>query len=86
MISKRDRLEELLVLQATQSLSANERAELEALLASEGSPSIELFDRAAAAIHVALMRPRQTLPATLRARLERQAASHFAQRDTSPSD
>lgn len=78
MISRADRLEELLVLRATQPLSPTEHAELEALLKTELASDTEIFDRVAAAIHVAAMRSRQSLPASLRARLERQAAKHLA--------
>ncbi len=86
MTSKTDRLEELLVLRATQPLSSAERAELELLLSSELAADAEVFDRVAAAVHVAAMQSRQTLPARLRARLERQAARHFAKRNSNSSN
>ena len=78
--TKNDRLEELLVLRATQPLSPIEYAELEALRQSEYGPGAEVFDRAAAAIHVAAMGmgKRLSLPDALRARLERQALDHFS--------
>lgn len=80
MVSKTDRLEELLVLRATQPLSPAERAELDALLRTELSSDTEIFDRVAAAIHVAAIRTRRTLPAALRTRLEKQASSYFSGR------
>ncbi len=86
MISKSDRLEELLVLRATQPLSSSERAELEALLKTELDSDTEIFDRAASAVHVAALRVRRTLPAALRARLERQAARHLADRNSDAAD
>lgn len=78
MISKADRLEELLVLRATQPLSSAERSELAALLQTEIAADSDIFDRVAAAIHIAAMRSRHTLPAALRTRLERQASDHFS--------
>lgn len=78
MASRADRLEELLVLRATQPLLPAERAELEALLDIDAAADRESFDRAAAAIHVAAMASRPALPGSLRARLEEQAARHFA--------
>lgn len=86
MVSKSDRLDELLALRATQPLSAAERRELEALLATDVASDNEIFDRAAAAIHVAALRTRHTLPAALRARLEEQAANHFTRRDPDAAD
>ena len=86
MISKADRLEELLVLRATQPLSSSDHAELTSLLETELASDSKIFDRAAAAIHVAAMRARRTLPASLRARLEQQAAGHFAGRHSDATD
>ncbi len=86
MISRADRLEELLVLRATQPLSSSEDAELGALLKTELAADTEIFDRAAAAIHVAAMRARGTLPPALRALLEQQAATHLAGRNSDTAD
>ena len=86
MISRADKLEELLVLRATQPLSTTEHAELETLLNTELASDSEIFDRVAAAIHVAAMRSQHTLPAPLRARLEQQAARHLAGRDSDTAD
>lgn len=91
MTSKADRLEELLVLRATQPLSSAERAELEALLETEVASDTGIFDRVAAAIHVAAIRvapirTRHTLPTALRARLEQQALRHLAGRNSDGED
>ncbi len=58
------RAQDLLVQQATEGLSADERAELERL----GADDIEDLDRAAAAVAVAIT-PRESMPASLAARL-----------------
>jgi hypothetical protein len=85
-VSKVDRLEELLVLRATQPLSSAEHAELDALLETEVASDAEKFDRVAAAVHVAAIRTRHPLPAALRARLERQALSHLAGHKSDATD
>ena len=86
MVSKHARLEELLILRATQPLSAAERTELEALLATDLGSDTGIFDRAAAAVHVAALRARHSLPTALRARLEQQAARHFSSADNDLPD
>lgn len=76
-----DRLDELLAQRAIEGLDAEAERELEALLATTRSVDAGAFDRAAAAVHLAALAPRETLPASLRARLERAALAVMNERD-----
>jgi hypothetical protein len=68
-----DRLDELLLARATQGLDAAEEQELERLLAADGDVDAGAYERAAAAVCLAVLGGRGELPAALRARLERGA-------------
>lgn len=68
------RLEELLVARATQGLDAAETAELERLLAADPDVDAGGYDRAAAAICLAVLGGSR-MPGHLQARLERQLAA-----------
>ena len=69
------RLDELLALEATQGLTPAEATELDALLASFPGEDPDGFERAAAAVHLALSGPLEPLPAHLAERLELAAAA-----------
>jgi hypothetical protein len=71
---RRDRLEELLVLEATQELSPAEATELDALLGAFPDTDPDALGRAAAAVHLALSPPPDALPAELAEKLRRTAA------------
>lgn len=68
----RERLDELLLARATEGLDAGEQHELAQLLAAEGDGDDGAYERAAAAVCLAVLR-REQLPSALRARLERGA-------------
>jgi hypothetical protein len=73
MASAQDRLDDLLLARATQGLDAAEEQELERLLAAEHDVDAGAYERAAAAVCLAVLGGRGELPAALRARLERGA-------------
>jgi hypothetical protein len=68
------RLDDLLLARATQGLDAAETQELERLLAAEPEADDGVYERAAAAVCLAVVGGRGALPSNLRARLERSAA------------
>ena len=67
------RLDELLLLRATQRLSEAEQAELDGLLAARGGDASDVYERTAAAVHIGALRARARMPSALRARIEQQA-------------
>jgi hypothetical protein len=77
MAFARRRLDDLLLARATEGLDAAEEQELEQLLAVERGVDAGGYERAAAAVCLAVLGGRGELPAGLRARLER-AASDLA--------
>lgn len=74
------RLEALLIRRATEALSEVERAELQALLASDPDRDAEIFERVAAAIHLSRLGMGGCLPPGLRQRIEQQGMRHLAER------
>lgn len=68
------RLDDLLLARATEGLSAADTLELERLLAAEPLVDAGVYERAAAAVCLAVFGARSALPSGLKARLERQAA------------
>jgi hypothetical protein len=74
MASARERLDELLLARATEGLDAGEEQELARLLAAERNVDAGGYERAAAAVCLAVLGGRGRLPAALRARLEREAS------------
>jgi hypothetical protein len=68
------RLDDLLLVHATEGLSAADTLELERLLAAEPHVDAGAYERAAAAVCLAVFGARGALPSGLRARLEQQAA------------
>lgn len=75
----RKRLDELLVARATEGLDAAEERELDRLLAAEGDADAAGYERAAAAVCLAVLGAGAELPPALRARLERGARDFAAQ-------
>lgn len=73
------RLDDLLLARATEGLDAAEAQELERLLAAERAVDTDRYDRAAAAVCIAMFGGRTALPSGVRARLERTAAALGAQ-------
>ena len=69
----RQRLDDLLLARATEGLDAAEEQELARLLAAEHDVDAGAYERAAAAVCLAVLGGRGALPAALRARLERSA-------------
>lgn len=61
----RARLEELLGIEATQKLTRAEEAELDALLVAFSDQDPDAFERAAAAVHLALLGPTEEMPNAL---------------------
>ena len=72
-----DNLIELLVDRATEGLSTSRHDELSDLLRDHPDFDPEVFERAAAAVHLAAMPRIESLPDTLRKTLRRAAAEHF---------
>jgi hypothetical protein len=70
----RQRLDDLLLTRATQGLDAGEAQELERLLAAAAEVDEGSYERAAAAVCLAVLGGRSGLPSSVRARLERSAA------------
>lgn len=70
----RKRLDDLLLARATEGLNAADTLELESLLAAEPRVDAGAYERAAAAVCLAVFGARSALPGGLRARLEQQAA------------
>jgi hypothetical protein len=66
----RERLDELLLTRATEGLGATEAQELARLLAAERNVDETAYERAAAAICLAVLGGRREVPPALRARLE----------------
>ena len=71
-----DRLDDLLILSATQVLTPAEELELSQLLLAAHPDDPDATARAAAAIHLALSGPPEPLPAHVAAKLHRAAAAH----------
>jgi hypothetical protein len=71
--SASQRLDELLLLRATEGLDAADERELERLLAEERGVDAGGYERAAAAVCLAVLGGGGAMPPALRARLERQA-------------
>jgi hypothetical protein len=71
--AERKRLDELLLARATEGLDAAEEQELARLLTMERDVDAGAYERAAAAVCLAVLGGRGELPAALRARLERGA-------------
>ena len=71
--AERKRLDELLLARATEGLDAAEEQELARLLTAESNVDAGAYERAAAAVCLAVLGGRGELPAALRARLERGA-------------
>lgn len=72
------RLDDLLLSDATDRLSAAERAELDALLAEHQSVDRHAYERAAAVFFLAVCaEPMQQIPDTVRTMLKRKAAQTF---------
>lgn len=70
MTARRDRLDALLVDEATGSLSESERIELDQLLAEHSDVDRYAFERAAAAVFLAAAAPQdEPMPARLSAKL-----------------
>ena len=74
-----DRLEELLVLRATQALDDETRRELDQLLTAQMDLTGEEFDRAAAAVDLLSMQEFEPMPASVRHSVELDAARYFAE-------
>jgi hypothetical protein len=68
------RLDDLLLARATEGLDAAEAQELGRLLAAERDVDTDRYDRAAAAVCLAVLGRGCALPSGVRARLERTAA------------
>ena len=68
------RVEELLAFRAVEGLAETEDRELQGLLAETPQLDDGGFEKAAAAIHLAMLGPEETMPAEVRDRLEREAA------------
>jgi hypothetical protein len=74
-----DRLDELLVARATEGLTVVEERELEQLLASQPEVDRNGYERAAAAVCLAVLGAPAVMPRGLRERLARSAESFAAQ-------
>ena len=74
----RERLDELLLARAIEGLDAAEEQELERLLAAERDVDASAYERAAAAVCLAVLGRRAELPPALRARLEGSASAFAA--------
>jgi hypothetical protein len=79
-----ERLDELLVVRATEGLDVAEANELEQLLAELPDVDSESFERAAAAVYLAAFRAPSRMPDSLRRGLARAAESLIAQRPRPP--
>jgi DNA-binding transcriptional regulator YbjK len=77
----RQRLDDLLFAQATEGVSEAEARELEQLLAAHPKVDAHSYERAAAAVTLALLGSARALPDRLRERLERSAAAERVARD-----
>jgi anti-sigma factor RsiW len=75
------RLDDLLFAQATEGISETEAHELEELLAAHPEVDARGYERAAAAVSLALLGTRGSLPSRLRERLERSAAAQGIARE-----
>jgi hypothetical protein len=75
------RLDDLLFAQATEGISEAEARELEGLLAAHPKVDAQSYERAAAAVSLALLGTRRSLPSRLRERLERSAAAERLSRE-----
>ena len=71
--AERKRLDELLLARATEGLDAAEEQEVARLLTTQSNVDAGAYERAAAAVCLAVLGGRGELPAALRARLERGA-------------
>jgi hypothetical protein len=70
-----ERLDDLLLARATQGLDAAETQELARLLAAQPDADDGSYERAAAAVCLAVLGGESALPGSLRERLERSAAA-----------
>ena len=77
MALSNDNLIELLVDRATEGLSKSEQDQLDELLRGHPEVDPETFERAAAAVHLAVVPPTERLPDHLRSALEEDAAKFF---------
>ena len=77
MVSKSDRLDDLLATDAIEGLTASQEHELKELLVARPDVDDEAMDRAAAAVHLAAIEPNATLPRGLREKLDRDADRYF---------
>jgi hypothetical protein len=73
------RLDELLLARATEGLSRAGTRELERLLAAHPEADADAYERAAAAVTLAVLGTGGSLPSGLRAQLERRAAELAAE-------
>jgi hypothetical protein len=78
MHADRERMETLLIARATHGLHPTEATELDALLAAHPEHDVAGYERAAAAIALAALAPREALPERVRLALERRAAEFVA--------
>ena len=74
----RQRLDDLLLAHATEGLNAADALELERLLAAEPRVDAGAYERAAAAVCLAVFGRQNAMPGSLRTRLERHAAEFAA--------
>jgi hypothetical protein len=72
-----DRLNDLLTQRATEAPAETEQSELDELLRGRPDVDADAFDRAAAAVHLAVLPRGEFLPAALRKTLEDDAARYF---------
>lgn len=84
MVLQSDKLIELLVTRSVEGLTDDEERDLEWLLSRHPDADAAAFDRAAAAVHLTAIDPRERLPEGLRAALERDAAGYFGLADRGP--
>lgn len=77
MTERSRRLDELLALRAIEGLDERAQAELEAALDAAPAADAEALDRAAAAVHLAMLTGTEAMPAALRAKLDDDAARLF---------
>ena len=77
MIAELKAIEDLQIKRATEGLTDHERHALERLIRSAAVRDSDVFERAAAAIHVGRIGARVQLPKKLRRRLEQQAIEYF---------
>lgn len=86
MTGGQEQLFELLALHSTQGLSSAESRRADELLKRFPDVELDMFDRAAAAVHLALLGPERPLPAHLRPELIAAGQAYFADRLEGRSD